>query len=303
MKKAIYITITFILFTTAFCVSASAEAGKGAFAPDERFLAAWNVNFEIPADTVIDEKLAGYDLLNMPAIKAGAAFIHENPPEDGEWEWNIEDYGGYLLFCEENGDVIHVCLYKDRDGNDTLELMYKYEHGKYPDWLSIALGHVGNEALPDDEEILKIIVTDPCTYPYHIQNERYVCFDTTGGKYLCAVDITKLYCGYDATRDTFDSYIVTVSENEYRAVVKDYLKHYEKWEKNLEPEIGGALYPSFFAAYMCGNPPEIESAPIALYVVLALTAAVTAVVITVVIVKAVKKRSATLNCASTTKTE
>lgn len=289
MKKitsVIIITLLLVFVMNAFVFAEEPYA----LGINERYRDAWNVNLEIPADTVVDEKLAGYDLLNMPAIKAGAAYIHENPPEDGGWEWNIEDYGGYLLFCEENGNVIHVCLYKDKDGKNTLDLMYKYEHGKYPDWLNIALGHAENETLPDDEEILEIIVTDPCTYQYHIQNEYYVCFDTTGGKYLCAVDVEKLHCGEDDTRDTFDSYIVTVSENDYRAVVKDYLKHYEKWEKNLEPTLGGALYPSFFAAYMCGNPPEIEAAPVVLYVVVVLAAAALAVAITVVIVKSVKKR-------------
>lgn len=288
MKKITVVIIITLLLVSVMNAFVFAEEPYG-FGINERYRTAWNVKFEIPADTVIDDALVGYDLLNMPAIKAGAAFIHENPSKEGEWEWNIEDYGGYLLFCEENGDVIHVCLYKDKDGNDALDLMYKYEYGKYPDWLNIALGHAENETLPKDEEILKIIVTDPCTYQYNIQNEHYVCFDTAGGKYLCAVDSEKLYCGEDATRDTFDSYIVTVSENDYRAVVKDYLKHYEKWEKNLEPTLGGALYPSFFAAYIYGNPPEIESAPVALYVALALVVATLAVGISVVFVKSARR--------------
>lgn len=291
MRKITAAIIITILLVSVMSVFAFAEESY-AFSINEKYRAAWNVEMKIPADTVIDDALSGYNLLNMPAIKAGAAYIHENPPEDSEWEWNIEDYGGYLLFCEENGDVIHVCLYKDKDGNDALDLMYKYEYGKYPDWLNIALGYGEYKASYDDKDILEIVVTDPCTYQYNIQNEHYVCFDTADGKYLCAVDAKKCYCGESAFEYRFGSYIVTVSEEEYRATVKDYLKYYEKWEENLEPTLGGTLYPSFFAAYIYGNPPEIESAPVALYVALALAAVAIAVGVSAVFVKSAKKRKA-----------
>lgn len=291
MKKITVVIIITLLLVSVMNAFVFAEE-PCVFGINERYRAAWNVKFEIPADTVIDDALVGYDLLNMPAIKAGAAFIHENPSKEGEWEWNIEDYGGYLLFCEENGDVIHVCLYKDGNGNDILDLMYKYEYGEYPDWLNIALGYGEYKALYDDKEILEIVVTDPCTYQYNIQNEHYVCFETAGGKYLCAVDAKKHYCGESAFEYSFGSYIVTVSEKEYRATVKDYLKYYENWEKTLEPALGGTTYPSFYAAYLYGNPPEVNNSPYVLYAVITVAITVLAIVLSVILAKSAKKRKA-----------
>ncbi|MBO7162020.1 MAG: hypothetical protein J6W15_04290, partial [Clostridia bacterium] len=68
MKKIISVIAIALLLVSVMTVFAFAEKP---FSINEKYRAAWNVKLEIPEGTVIADDLAGYDLLNMPAIKAG----------------------------------------------------------------------------------------------------------------------------------------------------------------------------------------------------------------------------------------
>ncbi len=294
MKKTIYITITFILFTTAFCVSASAEAGKGAFAPDERFLAAWTAEIEITDETVVDEKLEEYDFLNLPAIPYG--YFFEPAEIANELELNYTAVENYyrILWCEETGEALIV--YREaNDNGDSLSLEWKCNTDEYcPLWLKVALGgYNANDKIPADEDICKIIVSDNLLAPFHLNNEAAVFFETENEDYITFADENMIYVSKKADELTDPDFVVTFSRPELIEFLPEYESHFSKWSETREIVIGSACFPSYFAAYFHGFPPELPTTPYAWYAVMALLFIALVSIAVVINVKAAKRRGDT----------
>lgn len=295
MKKPLCITFTFIFFITVFCVSASAEAGKETFAPNERFLAAWTAEIEITDETVVDEKLKEYDFLNLPAIPYGYFFEPAEIADELELNYTADENCYRILWCEETGEALIVHR-EVNDNGDFLSLEWKCNTDEYcPLWLKVALGgYNANDDIPADEDICKILVCDNLLAPFHLNNEAAVFFETESEDYFTFVDENLIYVSEKVDELAHTGFVVTFSRPELIEFLPEYESHFSKWAETREIELGSACFPSYFAAYSHGFPPELPTPPYAQYAVVVLLLIAFVSVAVVINVKAAKRRGDTV---------
>ncbi len=272
MKKTICIAFAFVFFIAVLCVSASADAGKEAFAPDERFLAAWTAEIEITDETVVDEKLKEYDFLNLPAIPYGYFFEPAGIADELEVNYTADENCYRILWCEETGEVLIVHR-EVNDNGDSLSLKWKCNTEEdCPLWLKVALGgYSAQDAIPGDERICKILVCNNLLAPFHLNNEAAVFFETENEDYFTFADENLSYVSKKVDELTHPGFVVTFSRPELVEFLPGYESHFSKWSETREIELGSACFPSYFAAYFHGFPPELPMPPYAQYAVVALS--------------------------------
>jgi len=296
MKKTISILLLLLLLIPSFGVFVFAEK---AHTMKPLYRKAWNVHIDLSDKAAIDEALADYDIMNMPAIECydGFSFV---PLEFEKWEslmWNVKtdslgETRNYLLFCEKTGDVLRI-RHNISEEKEEVKLLCIYKYHEYPTWLVAALGLGRNIYLDDSQRVSKItqiIVSEPSFGPYHLRTESVVCFETDGGQFITVIDDSEIAFIDEPYTYVKNELVVSLKYENYLVVLEEYHEYFREWYKHREVLLGSPAYPSFFAAFVCGNPPEInkDTNP-ALYIGIAV-AVVAVIAIAVAIIIVIKKR-------------
>ena len=297
MKKTVSILLLLLLLIPSFSVFVFAEK---AHTMKPLYRKAWNVHIDLSDKTVIDEALADYDIMNMPAIECYDMFSFQLPKSDA-WIWPTSSFiadgfditKNYLLFCEKTGDVLRI-RHNISEEKEEVKLLCIYKYHEYPTWLAEALGLGTHKPyLSDTQRVTRITEIRVCEASWtpvgHCMDEIVICFETNGGNFITVVDEDKLYTHARFSYSTGD-YVITLPVEDYLDVLPEYLECFEKWDAQQEPMLGGAMEPSFFAAYMYGYRPEMnKNTTLALYIGIAV-AVVAVIAIAVAIIIVIKKR-------------